>query len=68
MAVAHASGMAVLELPHVVSMHWPAIPTILDRLESSHWAEGISAGSLSFRVGLWWHQIILPSEHGPAIK
>jgi hypothetical protein len=36
MAVAHASEMAVLEVPHVVSMHWPAIPSILDRLESSH--------------------------------
>jgi hypothetical protein len=40
MAVAHASEMAVLEVPHVVSMHWPAIPSILGRLESNRWAEG----------------------------
>jgi hypothetical protein len=68
MAVAHASEMAVLEVPHVVSMHWPAIPSIFDRLESNRWAEGISAGSLSVRASLWWHQILLPSEYGPAIQ
>jgi len=39
MAVAHASEMAVLEVPHVVSMHWPAIPSIFDRLETNRWAE-----------------------------
>jgi hypothetical protein len=39
MAVAHASEMAVLEVPHVVSMHPPTIPSILDRLESNRWAE-----------------------------
>jgi hypothetical protein len=35
MAVAHSSQMAVLETPHVESMHWAAIPSILDRLESN---------------------------------
>jgi hypothetical protein len=35
MAVAHASEMAVLEVPHVVSMHWPAITSILGRSESN---------------------------------
>jgi hypothetical protein len=34
MAVAHSSQMAVLEVPHAMSMHWPAIPSILDRAES----------------------------------
>jgi hypothetical protein len=34
MTVAHSSQMAVLEVPHAVSMHWPAIPSILDRTES----------------------------------
>jgi hypothetical protein len=29
MTVAHASEMAVLEVPHVVSMHWPAIRQFL---------------------------------------
>ena len=69
MAVAHASEMAVLEVPHVVSMRWPAIPSILDRLESNRWAEGRSAGLLSVPASrLWWHQIFLPSEYGPAIQ
>jgi hypothetical protein len=34
MAVAHPSQMAVLEVPHAMSMHWPAIPSILDLAES----------------------------------
>jgi hypothetical protein len=34
MAVAHPSQMAVLEVPHAVSMHWPPIPSILDLAES----------------------------------
>jgi hypothetical protein len=39
MAVAHSRQMAVVEVPHVVSMHWAAIPLILDRLESNRWLE-----------------------------
>jgi hypothetical protein len=35
MAVTHASQMAVLEVPHAVSMHWPPIPSILDLAESN---------------------------------
>jgi hypothetical protein len=34
MAVAHPRQMAVLEVPHAVSMHWPPIPSILDLAES----------------------------------
>ena len=33
MAVTHASQMAVLEVPHAVSMHWPPISSILDLAE-----------------------------------
>ena len=33
-AVAHPSQMAVLEVTHAVSMHWPPIPSILDLAES----------------------------------
>jgi hypothetical protein len=35
MAVAHPSQMAVLEGPHALSMHWPAIPSTLGRFETS---------------------------------
>jgi hypothetical protein len=34
MAVAHPRQMAVLEVPHAMSMHWPPIPSILDLDES----------------------------------
>jgi hypothetical protein len=39
MSVAHPSQMAILEVPHVVSMHWLAMPSILDRLESNRWRQ-----------------------------
>jgi hypothetical protein len=47
MAVAHSSQMAVLETPHVESMHWAAIPSILDRLESK--LSGSESSRLTFR-------------------
>lgn len=34
-AVTHSSQMAVFEAPHGMRMHWPAIPSILDRPESN---------------------------------
>jgi hypothetical protein len=52
MAVAHSSQMAVLEVPHVVSMHWAAIPSILDRLESAksliYWRKGCPVNHVVF--------------------
>jgi hypothetical protein len=30
MVIAHSSEMEVFKVPHAVSMHWPAIPSILD--------------------------------------
>ena len=35
MAVTYASQMAVLEVPHAMSTHWPPIPSILDLAESN---------------------------------
>jgi hypothetical protein len=68
MAVAHSSQMAVLEVPHAVSMHWPAIPSILDRAESIQ-SKYRAAGSVAARAYCRrWRQILFPSEYGPAVQ
>jgi hypothetical protein len=69
MAVTHASQMAVLEVPHAVSMHWMPIPSILDLAESNAAAEACGRRLAGVRAGrLRWPQIFLPSKYGPAIK
>jgi hypothetical protein len=56
MAVAHSSQMAVLEVPHAVSMHWPAIPSILDRTESIQ-SKYRATGSVAARAYRRWRHV-----------
>ena len=35
MAVTYSGQIAVLDVPHAVSLHWPPIPSFLDLAESN---------------------------------